>query len=117
MPRDISPDRFILGKRIGVHFTFRGEESSFYKGIGSIEQERYLVREVHMFSSCIAALSRTALRLICATASFDFAVLIGFSQEWNTFIHCNLRSVQNPNGSNPPHNGICATIGTFPYPC
>jgi len=47
-----------------------------------------------MFSSCISALSRMALRLICATASFDFAVLIGFSQEWNTFIHCNLRSVQ-----------------------
>jgi len=49
-----------------------------------------------MFSSCISAPSRTALRLICATASFDFAVLIGFSQEWDTFIHCNLRSVQNP---------------------
>jgi hypothetical protein len=30
MPRDISPDRFIFEKRIGVHFTFRGEESGFY---------------------------------------------------------------------------------------
>jgi hypothetical protein len=70
-----------------------------------------------MFSSCISALSRTALRLICATPSFDFAVLIGLSQEWNTFIHCTLRSVQNPNASNPHHNGISATNGTFPYPC
>jgi hypothetical protein len=70
-----------------------------------------------MFSSCISALSRTALRLICATASFDFAVLIGFSQEWNIFIHCNLRSVQNPNDSTPTHNGISTTNDTFPYPC
>ena len=70
-----------------------------------------------MFSSCILALSRTVLRLICATASFDFAVLISFSQEWNSFIHCNLRSVQNPNASNTHPNGISATNGTFPYPC
>ena len=69
-----------------------------------------------MFSSCILALSRTVLRLICATASFDFAVLISFSQEWNSFIHCNLRSVQNPNASNPHHNGISATNGTFRLP-
>jgi len=69
-----------------------------------------------MFSSCILALSRTVLRLICATASFDFAVLISFSQEWNSFIHCNLRSVQNPNASNPHPNGISATNCTFPLP-